>query len=147
MIQRIQSVFLLIVVILAALLLALPVYVFPDIKTVTTGAEVVVKSYGVKANVLLSIITGAIGMLSLIAILLYKNRNLQLRICKLNMLLLCTLTGLLFFPADTMGTSLDQRVSYQYGAYLPLIQLIFTFLASRAIKKDEELVRSADRIR
>jgi uncharacterized membrane protein len=144
MIQRIQTLFLSLVIILSILLIYLPVYVFPDIATLAQGT---MKSYAIGDNVLLSIINGVVGVLALVTIFLFKQRNLQLRLCNVNLLLLCILTGLLFFLADTMGTSLDHRVSYKYGAYLPLIQLIFTFLAVRAIRKDEELVRSADRIR
>jgi hypothetical protein len=48
--------------------------------------------------------------------------------------------GLFFF-------NLGKEVSYKEGAYLPLIQIILVFLAQRSIKKDEELVRSADRLR
>ena len=38
-------------------------------------------------------------------------------------------------------------VTWALGAYLPLASLIFLFLAQRAIKKDEALVRAADRLR
>jgi len=38
-------------------------------------------------------------------------------------------------------------VDYGVGAYLPLIPFVFIFLAIKAIKKDEALVRAADRIR
>jgi hypothetical protein len=36
---------------------------------------------------------------------------------------------------------------YQFGMYIPLISLIFLVLASRAIRKDEELIKSSDRLR
>lgn len=170
MIQRIQSLFLLLVVVLSLLLMWLPVYEFPEAKPVipsaienadtlstatsspvgqvatNTGAGNV-KSYKITDNTLLAIINGAIGVLSLLAIFLFRQRNLQLRLCNVVLLLLCILVGFLFFLADTMGTNLEQRISYQYGAYFPLLQLVFTFLATRGIRKDEELVRSADRLR
>lgn len=170
MIQRIQTLFLLLVVVLSLLLLWLPVYEFPEItpaaqsvsENLTTngaatttplegvngGAPVLkVKAYQITDNTLLAIINGAIGVLSIVAIFLFRHRNLQLRICNVVLLLLCIMVGFLFFLADTMGTNLEQRFSYQYGAYFPLLQLVFTFLASRGIRKDEELVRSADRLR
>lgn len=131
--------------------MVLPIYEFPEIAAQlpvdTTASVALVKSYSIGDNTLLSIINGAVGLLSLVAILLFKNRNLQVRLANVNLLLICVLIGLLFFLADTMGSSLNHRVSYQYGSYLPLIQLVFTFLAIRAIRKDDELVRSADRLR
>jgi hypothetical protein len=42
---------------------------------------------------------------------------------------------------------MEQRINFKAGAYLPLIQIVFVFLAQRAIGKDEELVKSADRLR
>jgi hypothetical protein len=39
------------------------------------------------------------------------------------------------------------EVRYKLGAILPIVSVILVFLATRAIKKDEDLVRSADRIR
>ncbi len=53
----------------------------------------------------------------------------------------------LLFVADTMATNLDQRLHYRYGSYLPLVSLLFTFLAVRFVKRDEALIRSADRLR
>lgn len=148
MIQRIQTLFLLVAALLSVLLYFIPVYVIPGadatglIVDPTAGTEYILSS-----NTLLSIINGSVGVLSLVCILLFRNRNLQLRLANVNLLLICILIGLLFFLADTLGTTRQAPISYRYGSYLPLIQLIFTFLASRSIRKDEELVRSADRLR
>jgi hypothetical protein len=40
-----------------------------------------------------------------------------------------------------------ERIDYGLGMYLPVIALAFTFLANRGIKKDEDLVKSVDRLR
>jgi len=37
--------------------------------------------------------------------------------------------------------------TYQFGMYIPLISLVFLVLASRAIRKDEALIKSSDRLR
>ncbi|MFM2136803.1 MAG: hypothetical protein RL021_2203 [Bacteroidota bacterium] len=144
MIQRIQTLFLLVVALLSALLFYIPVYTIPVVSPVEPVAG---NDYLVSSNTLLSIINGSVGILSLVCIFLFRNRNLQMRLANVNLLLICILIGLLFFLADTLGTTRQAPISYGYGSYLPLIQLIFTFLASRAIRKDEELVRSADRLR
>jgi hypothetical protein len=36
---------------------------------------------------------------------------------------------------------------FEIGAYIPIINLLFLFLANRSILKDEKLVRSVDRLR
>lgn len=142
MIQRSQSLYLLLVVLLSVLLLFLPVYEYGAADGLTA-----LKSFRLGDNVLLSILNGAVALLSAGAIFLFKNRPLQIRISGLSMLITTILIGLLFFLADNMSTTLEQRLTYRYGAYLPILQLIFSFLAQRAIRKDEELVRSADRLR
>ena len=143
MIQRIQSVYLLVSIVISSLLLVVPIYEFqpgtPD------GGEI--RSFTITSNAFLALLNGAIGLLSLIAIFFYKKRNMQIRICNLGLLLTCVLIGLLFFMADTMSENANQKVHYLYGSYLPLIQILFIFLATRAVKKDEDLVRSADRLR
>ncbi len=39
------------------------------------------------------------------------------------------------------------NIGFSFGAFLPIVSAIFAFLAAHFIKKDEQLVRSADRIR
>ena len=78
---------------------------------------------------------------------MYKNRNLQIRATNLALLINCGLIGLLFFSADSMSTTFQSKVHYLYGSYLPVIIAIFLFLAIRFIKRDDALVRSADRLR
>jgi Domain of unknown function (DUF4293) len=146
MIQRVQSLFLLSAAIISVLLLYLPVFeLLPQTIEVTKIAAS--RPFTLSINALLSILNGAIGILSLVGIFLYKNRNIQLRMCNLSLLLTCVLIGLLFFLADTMSSGMDQKIHYMYGSYLPLIQVLMIFLAGRFIKKDEELVRSANRLR
>jgi len=142
MIQRKQSLFLLGSVIISVLLLYLPVFELLSDIAGNPGKE-----YTITINALLSIINGAIGVLSFVAIFLYRNRNIQVRLCNLALLLTCVLIGLLFFFGDTMSTGLNQKIHYTYGSYLPLIQVVFIFLASIFIRRDEKLVRSADRLR
>ncbi len=142
MIQRKQSLFLLGSVIISILLLYLPVLeLLPD------APEVAPVEYSISINALLSILNGAIGILSFITIFLYRNRNIQIRMCNLGLLLTCVLIGLLFFFGDTLSKGTNQKIHYTYGSYLPLIEVLFIFLASFFIRRDENLVRSADRLR
>jgi len=101
---------------------------------------------------LLAVFVGCASVMSLVTIFLYKNRKLQITLSKLNLLLYLGVIFVVFYTGDnalnhirTLG--LEGELSYKLGAVLPLISVILIFLASRAIKKDEDLVRSADRIR
>ena len=49
--------------------------------------------------------------------------------------------------ASTEGHSPSDMIQYNIGTFLPVAALPFVFLANRGIKKDEELVKSLDRLR
>lgn len=93
------------------------------------------------------ILNGAIAVFSLLALLVFKNRPLQVRLCRLNILLTCVLMVLLYFAADTLSSGMARHIQFRYGAYLPFFEILFLFLATFYIRKDEELVRSASRLR
>lgn len=149
MIQRIQSLFLLGVIILSVLLYFLPVYGFSELTGASVDAATTgpVKDLTIANNTLLMILNGAIAAFSLLGIFLYKNRSLQMRVCRLNILLTCVLMVLLYFAADTLSSGMNQQIHFRYGAYLPFFDILFLFLANFYIRKDDELVRSADRLR
>jgi len=91
-------------------------------------------------------------VLSIGIIFLYKKRKLQLTLCRLNLLLYLSVIFTVFYSSDKALTSIiklgmEAELHYKAGAILPIVSVILVFLASRAIKKDEDLVRSADRIR
>jgi hypothetical protein len=142
MLQRKQTLFLLGSVIISILLIYLPVF-----ELVSENANEPWKQFTISVNGLLPILNIATGVLSFIAIFLFKNRNLQVRMCNVALLITCVLVGLLFFLADSMISGMNQKIHYMYGSYLPLFQVLFIFLASLFIRKDEKLVRSADRLR
>lgn len=91
-------------------------------------------------------------LLSLIIILIYKKRQNQIKLGKLNLILQTALVVFIFLSIDQSANSGIQLVenvaiTYSMGTYLSLIPIVFIFLAVRAIRKDEALVRAADRIR
>ncbi len=94
---------------------------------------------------------GVISILLLISIFLFKKRKVQLilnktiLILELLMLILFIL-GLFFFVSPDLDINLlDTFVLINFGARICTV--IFIILANRAIKKDEALVRSIDRLR
>ena len=95
------------------------------------------------------------GVIALASIFLFKRRTLQVRMVAVGFLLNVVYAFLLFFwgvdhYADLLSAGMGgakPEVTWFVGSYAPLLSLIFFFLAQRAIKKDEALVRAADRLR
>ncbi len=143
MIQRIQSVYLLLVMLLSVALFFVNIYSIETGVGTTPGFQ----HFNVTSNTIYLILTSVSGLFALITTFLYKNRNLQVRLSNLNMLLICVFIGTVFYFADHTKTDPASIVHYDFGSYFPLIQLVLTFFAMRAIRKDEQLVRSADRLR
>ncbi|MFZ5551786.1 MAG: DUF4293 domain-containing protein [Bacteroidota bacterium] len=83
--------------------------------------------------------------------LLYKKRPLQLKLGRLNYLLHLFLIVMMFFGVDDAAEATGLKdaavIKYGIGFYLPIAALPFLFLANRAIKRDEEIVKSLDRLR
>jgi len=84
--------------------------------------------------------------LSVISIFMYKNRKSQFVLGRLNILLNFFLLGL--FVYQSLNVSGEAIVSEKgIGLLLPIISIVFLALANKAIKKDEDLVKSVDRLR
>ncbi|PRY11039.1 uncharacterized protein DUF4293 [Pontibacter ummariensis] len=163
MIQRIQSVFLFLLVLAMVAMLFLPLWSKTD---ATTGEEVVltawnIKSYATAENTAPGTIpqqgTIAIGMLAIAAAVIalyeifqYKSRLTQMKLGLLNTLVITALLGTTFYYAAYVGAELveaNDNGAYQAGFYMPMLALVLNALANRFIKRDEDLVRSADRLR
>ena len=88
-------------------------------------------------------------ILPVIAIFSYQKRRLQLLFVNTGILLTIALIAMIFlFYSDYFFQDIVKvRPDYQFGAFIPLISLVFLVLAFRAIRKDEALVKSADRLR
>ena len=87
-----------------------------------------------------------VAVLALIAILLFKNRKNQFVLNRLNMILNLFLLG--FFVYRSLNLSGETSVSEKgIGMLIPVFSIVFLVLANRAIKKDEDLVKSVDRLR
>ena len=68
---------------------------------------------------------------------------------RLSILLDGIFVAVVFYLSDSIGKEYNSNASPMYlaGTYFPILQIILLLMALRGIKKDEELVRSADRIR
>ena len=136
MLQRIQSVYLFISLIVASVL---PLF----FNLWTTTAKIVVFALD---NLAYTSLFGSSALLALISIFSYKNRQNQFVINRLNMILNFILIGLLVYHSLTLSG--EASVSEKgIGMFLPIFSIVFLALANKAIKKDEDLVKSVDRIR
>ena len=92
-----------------------------------------------------------IGLLALTAFIMfsYKNRKRQLVLGRVNYFLILALVVFIHVSIKKILGQMGAGQSIVYGisTYLPVVSLVFQFLANRAIKKDEELVKSLDRLR
>lgn len=149
MIQRIQSVFLLLSAGAYGGQFALP-YLQAD--AASAGAAVPALSDGALTP------TDNIGLLglsimgivlALVAIFLFRNRSLQGRVAALGLLVGTLLLALAGFTTFNTLENLPNTLTAQMngGLALPAVAAIFQWLAGRFIKKDEALVRSMDRLR
>jgi hypothetical protein len=158
MIQRIQSIFLLLAFLAAIILFFFPLsgvyattatykfYVYGLINMVP-GEESIFSFMTTFPLLLLNILVGAFA---LGAIFLYNKRVTQMKIVRFAILLNIVFIGLVFFVyASIIEKNLLVSPDYldEAGIYFPLISLIFLILANRSIMKDEKLVRSVDRLR
>ena len=153
MIQRIQTVFLIIATILLAFMLFMPIAEvvrpmdeavfglgFNGLKS-AEGAGTILSSYP------LSILIALCLTLCIVTIFLFKKRMLQIRLSVANSILLLGLQGLAFYYVKSAETVLEGDGSYTLIFTFPLVSAILVFLALRAIARDEALVRSLNRLR
>jgi len=153
MLQRIQSLLLF----LSAVLMS--VCLFSPIWKAASGMDIYFDTYSlsitnqgivtVKSTIYLSFLIVAIIALTLFVISQYKNRVLQMRLNMMNTLLICILEGLYFWNIKDAKALLTLGYTENWGAafYLPLGALMLCIYAGKKIQKDEELVKSVDRIR
>uniref|UniRef100_UPI004048AF25 DUF4293 domain-containing protein n=1 Tax=Polaribacter sp. TaxID=1920175 RepID=UPI004048AF25 len=144
MIQRIQSVYLFV----AALVSGVLPFVF-NLWTLKSGDKVMVLDLISNESILIKTIPLAYvgsAILSLIAIFLFKNRQLQFVFGRLNMLMNLYLLGVLIYVSQTVSGEME--ISEKgIGMFLPTIAVLLLVMANKAIKKDEDLVKSVDRLR
>lgn len=118
-------------------------------EAVTMGQREYIKVWPLMVLTILS------AALALVAMFLFKNRVTQMRVVAVAFLLGVVNIFLIFIWAVDSYISkvtvpmacTDIDVHYGIGTWCPIVAVILMFLAQRAIKKDEEKVRTADRLR
>ena len=171
MIQRIQSLWLALVVVLcvAAFFFPLAIFQFP-VKDFTTDAIYKLLPIGTQpyqsdpawTALIFNCIVLVVGF---ITIFMYKNRIIQLKILSFAFLACVVEVALLFFyqidagltaavtsmykgtPAEIKPTVDAAKTAYGVASYFPIAEVIFFILARNAIRKDEIRVRNSERLR
>ncbi|MFM6976279.1 MAG: DUF4293 domain-containing protein [Sphingobacteriaceae bacterium] len=155
MLQRIQTIWLFFT---SAALFSL--FLFPTMQWINPdGKAQVAKISGVYESIngqvvqitpftLLTIACVVLALVPFVVIFFYQNRALQIKLCY------AAIAGILaysFWLAQSIkkvaAISRFNTENYGIGAILPSLAILFIILAIRSIRKDENLIRSADRLR
>lgn len=143
MIQRIQSIYLLVASILSLVL----IYVF-ELWTVNE-TKVFAKDL-LFSELLLEISIPVLfylsGLIALFTIFLFKNRKLQFVLGRVIILINLILLGILIYQSVNLPGE-DVSSEKGIGMFIPTVVILLIVLANKAIKKDEDLVKSVDRLR
>ena len=131
MIQRLQSVYLLLAAALVVTSMFMPMATIVTLEDPMVLSAMGAYTPGADSKLLftmwpLTIVLGLSALLALISIFLYRNRPLQMRVCNFTALLL---------------------IALQAALSMPVVALVLNYIAYRRIRADERLVRSADRLR
>lgn len=97
-----------------------------------------------------ALLAGLAAVLAVYSVLQYRNRMRQMVLGLVNSLVMIAVLGCLSYLSAYKGSEFFQpevRGQYQLGFYAVVLGLISNVLANRFIRRDEQLVRSADRMR
>jgi len=155
MIQRIQSIFLILIAVSMGVFLGLPVW---EKTTTNESASLTAlqlahqqgKTTYITPVYYLAILAVLIAGVALFALFKYRNRLLQMGLCAVNAILLTVTMGfvlyLTLYKAKTFFAPTEQG-QYEYGFYALVAALLFNMFANRFIRRDEKLVQESNRIR
>jgi hypothetical protein len=158
MIQRKQTVFLALAAMLAGLM-----YVFPLVEYDRVDHQrFCLKLWGlfhvdgtsvpdVTFNFPLHLIVGILGALLVVCIFLFKNRQRQIRLVRMGQVFALMAQAAVLFTHTSVRAYLAQQSNlgdaFLPGFFFPMGILVLCYLAQRGIRKDEELIKSMDRLR
>jgi hypothetical protein len=159
MIQRKQSLYLALVMIISLVMMLVDIPVSSgtfELKgevvkytVLLTGVKEQNSEYGVvNQGVIISL--GLTVAVSLISVLIYRKLKLQLKLVGFMFLLIA---AVIFFMVNGHIKMVNNQVdpvltnSYEWGVLSPILLILFNVLSYRGIKKDIELLASVDRLR
>jgi hypothetical protein len=137
MIQRIQTIYLF----LTFLVVGILPYIFP-LWTMDNG-----KDYFFMQNQIYVILLGLSTAITVYSIITFKKRQTQFVVNRLNIVLNLILLGLFVYHSLNLSGETPAVSEKGIGMFLPILAIVLLVLANKAIKKDEDLVKSVDRLR
>lgn len=155
MIQRIQTLYMYLSVVLCGLLFSFDLASFDygstmmNLSVLGVDNQVDATYFGSGYTWSLLVLTILMTILPVVTSFLYKRRQVQVKLCQLEMLLnvVFVVLVMLYFAPDVKETINAEMEIYKAGMYFPIGSLVFNLLAIRGVKKDIELLKSVDRIR
>lgn len=147
-IQRIQSIYLLIAVILMVVFAFFPALSFELAdKTVLYGALESGRAGSMHINPLLITLIILISVLAFIDIFLFKNLQRQMTVCFVDIIIGLAMLIAICVQAFVVGNREGWTVAWQWYMLLPVLSIIFLMLAHKAMANDKKKLRDADRLR
>jgi hypothetical protein len=151
MIQRKQTLFLFQLVFLGIALLFIPAQTVVTTHTPLDIYLVPIAAVQFSSSTwhLVAISLNFLGLvMAFVTIFLYRRRELQIKLCYLQMIIWAVLTLMILYCSFITWTDGVVKVEKNYLAcIIGVLAIVAAFLAARFIKKDIELLKSADRIR
>ena len=141
MLQRKQSLWMLLAAACAVLTIKLPFYTGP---TMDAAQGKVIENITASSSIPLLVLTVLLVVVMLVNIFNYKNRKLQLRIT-IGLILVSLLDIFLFYQASMKPPISDG--TFALTSVLALAIPLLLIMAARGISKDQKLIKSADRLR
>ncbi|MFQ3181471.1 MAG: hypothetical protein ACI9Z4_001065 [Polaribacter sp.] len=143
MIQRVQTIYLLMASIISGVLI-LVFNLWETIEKSIFALDLFKSESNLLKLIPLLFLVSAI--LAFVAIFIFKNRKLQFVIGRLTILINFILLGLLIYVSLNLPG--ETAVSENgIGMFIPILVILLLVFANKAIKKDEDLVKSVDRLR
>lgn len=153
--QRIQTVFLIIVVLAMIVTLVMPIWVnqadvnstqilYPLHYTIKQNGQANIQYFPYSLTAIFAI---AAATLAIVSIGKFKNRLLQRKLGALNSLFMAATAFSAYYFANQLMKANGVGGQLNLGFYLPFIAVAFNFLANRFIMRDEKLVKDSDRLR
>lgn len=137
MIQRVQTIYLFLAFIVTGMLpYFIPLWSMSDGKAyLFLQNQAYIAAFGISTT------------LSIVSIISFKKRQNQFVINRLNIILNLILLGLFVYRSLNLSGETQVVLEKGIGMFLPIVAIVLLVFANKAIKKDEDLVKSVDRLR
>ena len=147
-IQRIQSVYLLIAVILMAVFAFFPALTFElGGREFVYGALEAGKVGVTHIDPLMLTLVILIALLAFIDIFLYKNLQRQMTVCFVDIIIGLAMLVAIGIEAYVVSGKEGLTLTWQWTILLPVLSIVFLMMAHRAMSRDKKKLRDSDRLR